>query len=138
MLITRPCLVEEISHLDLCGKIMKGNSPVTNKAPCEMSIHTNVFGQLMLDRICSNLKSPSAVTVKRVGEVIDTLKSCRIQRSQITSCTVEAKARTSTSGTRLGNCSLLLGLPDYQRRPKKDTVTSNRESIIRRTDPGSI
>ena len=65
MLITRLCLGEEISHLDLRGKIVKGNGPVTNRAPCEVGIHTNVFGQLMLDRISSNLKSPSAITVKR-------------------------------------------------------------------------
>ena len=67
MLITRLCLGEEISHLDLRGKVVKGNGLVTNRTPCEMGIHTNVFGQLMLDRICSNLKSSSAVTVKRNG-----------------------------------------------------------------------
>ena len=67
MLITRLCLGEEISHLDLCGKIVKENGSVTNRAPCEVGIHTNVFGQLMLDRISSNLKSSSAVTVKRSG-----------------------------------------------------------------------
>ena len=67
MLITRLCLGEEISHLDLRGKIVKENGPVINRAPCEVGIHTNVFGQLMLDRICSNLKSSSAVTVKRSG-----------------------------------------------------------------------
>ena len=67
MLITRLCLSKEINHLDLGGKIVKENGPVTNKAPCEVGIHTNVFGQLMLDRICSNLKGPSAVTVNRSG-----------------------------------------------------------------------
>ena len=54
MLITRLRLGEEISHLDLCGKIVEGNGSVTNRAPCEVGIHTNVFGQLMLDRINNN------------------------------------------------------------------------------------
>ena len=67
MLIMRLLLGEEINHLDLCGKVVKGDSPVTNRAPCEVGIHTNVFGQLMLDRISSNLKSSNAVTVKRSG-----------------------------------------------------------------------
>ena len=67
MLITRLRLGKEISHLDLCGKIVKRNNPVTNRAPCEVSIHTNVFGQLMFDRISSNLKNPSAITVKILG-----------------------------------------------------------------------
>ena len=44
MLITRLCLGEEISYLDLRGKIVKGNGPVTNRAPCEIGIYTNVFG----------------------------------------------------------------------------------------------
>ena len=65
MLITRLRLGEEVSHLDLYGKIVKGDSPVINRAPCEVGIHTNVFGKFMLDRISSNLKSPSAITVKR-------------------------------------------------------------------------
>ena len=48
MLIMRLRLGEEVSYLDLCGKIVKRNSPVTNRALCEVGIHTNVFGQLML------------------------------------------------------------------------------------------
>ena len=75
MLIKRLRLSEEVNHLNLCGKIVKGDSPVTNRAPCKVGIHTNVFGQLMLDRIRNNLNSPKAVTVKRSGEVIDTPKS---------------------------------------------------------------
>ena len=67
MVITRLRLGEEISHQDLCQKIVKENGPVTNRAPCEVGIHTNVFGQLMLDQICSNMKSSSAITVKRSG-----------------------------------------------------------------------
>ena len=61
MLITRLRLSEEINHLSLCGKVVKRNGPVMNRAPCEVGIHTYVFGQLMLDRIGSNLKCPSAV-----------------------------------------------------------------------------
>ena len=67
MLITCLGLGEEVNNLYLRGKVVKGDNPVTNRAPCEVSINSNVFGQLMLDRICSNLKSPSAVTVKRGG-----------------------------------------------------------------------
>ena len=58
-------LGEEISNLDLGGKVVEGDSLVTNRTPSEMSIHTNMLGQLMLDGINCNLKSPSAVIVKR-------------------------------------------------------------------------
>ena len=67
MLITCLGLGEEISHLYLCGKIVEGDDPVTNRAPCEVSINSNVFGQLMLDRVSSNLKGTSTVTVKSSG-----------------------------------------------------------------------
>ena len=84
MLIACLRLGEEISHLNLCGKIVKGNNPVMNRALCEVGIYTNVFGQLMLDRICSNLKSPSVVTVKESGGGNGHTK-IPSQRSQITS-----------------------------------------------------
>ena len=67
MLITRLGLGEDISHLNLCGDVVKRDNPVTNRASCEVGVHTNVLGQLMLDRIGSNLKGTSAVTVKRGG-----------------------------------------------------------------------
>ena len=69
MLITRLGLGEDISHLNLCGDIVKRDNPVTNRVACEVSINTNVLGQLMLDRIGNNLKSTSAITVKRGGRV---------------------------------------------------------------------
>ena len=62
MLIACLGLGEEISNLDLGGKVVEGDSLVTNRTPSEMNIHTN-----MLDGISCNLKSPSAVIVKRSG-----------------------------------------------------------------------
>ena len=67
MLITSLGLGEYVCYLNLCGDIVKRDNPVTNRAACEVGIHTNVLGQLMLDRIGSNLKCASAVTVKRGG-----------------------------------------------------------------------
>ena len=65
MLISSLGLTEEISNLDLSGKIVEGDHLITNRAPSEVSIHTNMLGQLMLGGIGVNLESPSAVTVKR-------------------------------------------------------------------------
>ena len=67
MLLTSLGFGEEVSNLDLSGKVVEGDRPVTNRAPGEMSIHTNMLRQLMLGGIGSNLKSPSAVTVERSG-----------------------------------------------------------------------
>ena len=67
MLIACLGLGEEINNLDLGGKVVEGDSQVTNRTPSEMSIHTNMLGQLMLGGISCNLKSPSAVTVKGSG-----------------------------------------------------------------------
>ena len=126
MLITRLRLSEEISHLDLCGKIVKGNNPVMNRALCEVGIYTNVFGQLMLDRICSNLKSPSAVTVKRRGGSDRHTKILQDPTKPNHLLYCRSQSTNLSLSTRLGNCSLLLGLPDNERRPKKDTVTNDR------------
>ena len=46
---------------------MEGERLITNRAPSEVGVHTNMFGQLMLGGISGNLKSPSTVTVKRSG-----------------------------------------------------------------------
>ena len=67
MLIVCLGLSEEISNLDLGGKVVEGDSLVTNRTPSEMSIHTNMLGQLMLGGISCNLKSPSTITVKGSG-----------------------------------------------------------------------
>ena len=63
MLGTGLGLGEEINTLDLRWKIVL----ITNGAASEMRIHTNVLGQLMLDRISSNLKGSSTVIMKRYG-----------------------------------------------------------------------
>ena len=67
MLIASLGLGEEINNLDLSGKVVEGDSLVTNRTLSEMSIHTNMLGQLMLGGISCNLKSPSVVTVKGSG-----------------------------------------------------------------------
>ena len=67
MLLTSLDLGEEVNNLDLGGKVVEGDRPVTNITPGEMSIHTNMLRQLMLSGIGSNLKSPSAITVERSG-----------------------------------------------------------------------
>ena len=67
MLIASLGLGEEISNLELGGKVVEGDRLVTNRALSEVGIHTNMLGQLMLGRIGCNLKSPSAVTMKRSG-----------------------------------------------------------------------
>ena len=65
MLITCLSLGEEISNLDLDGKVVEGDRLITNRAPGEVGIYTNMLGQLMLGGIGGNLKSVSAVAVKR-------------------------------------------------------------------------
>ena len=60
-------LGEEINNLDLRGEVVEGDCLVTTRAPSKVGIHTNVLGQLMLDRIHNKLKGTSAVTVKRSG-----------------------------------------------------------------------
>jgi len=65
VLISSLSFGEEISDLDLSGKVVEGDRLVTNSAPSEVGIHTNMLGQLMLGGISCNLKSSSAVTVKR-------------------------------------------------------------------------
>ena len=67
MLIASLSLGEEINNLDLGGKVVEGDRLITNRAPSELGIHTNVLGQLMLDRISNNLKSPSVVRMKGSG-----------------------------------------------------------------------
>ena len=131
MLGTRLGLGEEICNLDLRRKIVQGDNLITNEAASEMRIHTNVLGQLMLDRISCNLKGSSTVTVKRCERCnADT----KILKHPPKLDELPNRSRQSTKlslNTRAGDSSLLLGLPDNQRRPKKDTVTSDRKSIIR-------
>ena len=65
MLISRLCLGEDISHLNLGGNVVKRYNPVTNGATSKVGIHTYMLGQLMLDRIGDNLKRTRTVTVER-------------------------------------------------------------------------
>ena len=48
-------LGEEISNLDLSGKVVEGDNPITYRAPSKIRVDANVLGQLMLDRIRGNL-----------------------------------------------------------------------------------
>ena len=63
MMLSSLGLGEEISNLDLGRKVVEGDRLITNKAPGKVSIHADVFGQLMLDRISNKLKSTSGVAV---------------------------------------------------------------------------
>ena len=67
MLLTSLGLGEEINNLDLGRKVVEGDRLVTDRAPGEMSIHTNMFRQVILGGIGCNLKSPSTITVERSG-----------------------------------------------------------------------
>ena len=84
MLVTCLSLGEEIDNLKLSREVVEGNNLIMNRTLSEVGIHTNVLGQLILDRISSNLKSP-VLSQWRVGDGTETIKSCSIQRSQITS-----------------------------------------------------
>ena len=59
MLITGLSLGEEISNLDLGGKVVEGDCLITNRTPSEVGIHTNMLGE-----IDGNLKRPSVVTMR--------------------------------------------------------------------------
>ena len=67
MLLVSLGLGEEISNLDLGGKVVEGDYLITNRAPSEVGIHTNMLGQLILGGISGNLEGPCTVTVKRSG-----------------------------------------------------------------------
>ena len=55
MLIASLCLGEEISNLDLSGKVVKGDNLIMYRAPSKVRVDANVLGQLILDRIDDNL-----------------------------------------------------------------------------------
>ena len=65
MLLSSLGLGEEINNLELSGKIVEGDRLITNRAPEKVSIHADVLGQLILDRIGDNLKSTSVVKIGR-------------------------------------------------------------------------
>ena len=46
---------EEINNLDISGKVVEEDDPITYKTPSKVRVDANVLGQLMLDRIRSNL-----------------------------------------------------------------------------------
>ncbi|KAH7690437.1 hypothetical protein IHE45_02G047000 [Dioscorea alata] len=92
----------------------------------------------MLDRIGSNLKSSSTITMNRNGRN-DRYTKILQNRTQPEHLLDSRSQRTNLSlSTRLGNSSLLLGLPNNKRRSKKNAITSDRDPIIRRASPGSI
>ena len=55
MLIAGLGLGEEISNLDLSGKVVKRDNLITYRALSEVRVDANVLGQLMFDRIGDNL-----------------------------------------------------------------------------------
>jgi hypothetical protein len=55
MLSTRLGLGEEISNLNFRRKIVERDYLITNGATSKVSINTYMLGELMLDRISSNL-----------------------------------------------------------------------------------
>ena len=57
-------LGEEVSNLNLRREIVEGHYLITHGATSKVSIDTNMLGELMFDRISSNLHSTSTVTVK--------------------------------------------------------------------------
>ena len=75
MLIMCLSFGEKDCNLDLRGKIVEGDHLIINTTPCKVSIHADMFGQLMLDQIGGNLKCPNVVTVKRSGGAIDAQRS---------------------------------------------------------------
>ena len=58
MLISSLSLGEEISDLNLGGKVIEGDRLIANRTPSEVGIRNNMFGQLMLGGISGNLKTP--------------------------------------------------------------------------------
>ena len=89
-----------------------------------MCIHTNVLGQLMLDRI-NNLKGASTVTVKRCGRGNADTKILKHPAKPDELPNRSRQNMKLSLNTRAGDSSLFLGLPDNQRRTKKDTVAKN-------------
>ena len=117
---------------------MQGDCLITNRAPSEVGIHTNMLGQLMLGGISSNLESPSAVTVKRSGRGNWHTKILQ-EPTEPDDLLNSKRQRTELSlNTGASNSSLLLGLPNNKGRPKEQTVTSNRVTIIETAGPGGI
>ena len=138
MLITCLGLGEEISNLNLGGKVVEGDSLVTNRAPNEMSIHTNMLGQLMLGGISCNLKSPSAITVKESGRR-DSYTQILQEPTELDNLLDSGSQRTELSlHTRTSNSSLLLGPPNNKRGTKKQAVASDRSARVRTACPSGI
>ena len=125
MLGTGLGLGEEICYLDHRRKIVQGDNLITNRAASEMHIHTNVLGQLMLDWINNNLKGSSTVTMKRCGRGNADTKILKHPPKLDELPNRSCQSTKLSLNTRVGDSSLLLGLPDNQRRTKKNTVARN-------------
>ena len=63
MPVTSLSFGEEVCNLKLRREVVKSYCLITNGASSEVSVNDNVFGQLMFDRISSNLKGAGTVTV---------------------------------------------------------------------------
>ena len=62
---TRENLGEDISSLVFSGNVWKSNLMVSNGFTNGMTIHFNMFGVLMKNRICNNLNSTGIISMKR-------------------------------------------------------------------------
>ena len=112
MLIACLSLGEEISNLDLGRKVVEGDSLVTNRTSSEMSIHTNILGQLMLGGISCNLKSPGAVTVKESGRGDGHTQILQEPTEPDNLLNSRGQSTELSLNTGASNSSLLLGLPN--------------------------
>ena len=84
MLVMRLSLGKEVDNLKLSREVVKRNSLISNRTPGEVGIHSNMLGQLMLNRISNNLKSPGIVTMERSRRRNGNTKVLQHPASQIT------------------------------------------------------
>ena len=126
-----------MKNLDLGGKVVEGDHLVTNKAPSEVGVPTNMLGQLMLDRIGNNLKSPSAVTVKKSGGGNGHTKILQQPTEPDNLLNSRSQSTELSLDTRTSNSGLLLGLPNNEGRTKEQIVFSDKVTIIRTACPGT-
>ena len=58
-------LCKHICNLEVNRNMRKGNDMIVQYFPTRMTVHLNVFGTLMKDRIGSNLNGTSVVNMER-------------------------------------------------------------------------
>ena len=93
---------------------MEGDRLITNKAPSEMCIHTNILGQLMLGGISCNLKSPSVVTVKGSERGDGHTQILQEPTEPYNLLNGRGQSTELSLNTEASNNSLLFGLPNNE------------------------